>query len=81
MSPRQLPIGVQIDRDRLTADTILCAHASHKLRGGFYYFTHPGGESFPTRSAQYLIRHGLVRPSGDAMLGGASQTYRLTQEH
>lgn len=74
---RSLPIGVQIGLDRLSDGSILVANSSRKLKGGFFYFTHPDGQPFDTVAAKYLIRHGLVVPSDDSLLNTTPQTYRV----
>lgn len=81
MSELKLPHYVQRALKRLENRTLVLT-ASHSEEaenngGGFLYSTHPDGRKFPTASALYAIRNGLVEPMCDGLIDGHSQTYQL----
>lgn len=43
------------------------------------WFVEPGGKSFSGTLARDLIERGVVRPTGDALFPGMSQTYELVE--
>lgn len=43
------------------------------------WFIEPGGKSFSGTLAKDLIERGIVRPTGDALFPGMSQTYELVE--
>lgn len=78
-----LPHYAEKARQRLlTSGVILCRQVRDteealERGGGFLYFTHPSGKSFPTKSGQLLIELGEVQPRGDGLFSDIGQTFEI----
>lgn len=78
----KVPHYVKKALGKLRSRTLICqASATEEAisKGdGHLFFTHPDGRPFPTASAVFSIRNGLVAPLGDGLFDTGSQSYRLS---
>ena len=78
----KIPHYVKLALGKLRSRTLVCQVSGTEealTRGdGHLFFTHPDGRPFPTASAVFSIRNGLVSPVGDGLFEADSQSYRLS---
>lgn len=68
----------RLQNGRLLVSQASCAEEAIEKGDGHLYFTHPDGKPVGSASAVFLIRNGLVKPLGDDLFPGGSQTYQVT---
>lgn len=82
--PEKLPHYARKLLARIEAGRLLCRTASSteeatEKGGGYSYFTTPDNKKASPASAKMLIDRGLVRPRGDGLFDGVSQTYEAVK--
>ena len=56
---------------------VLCHEVAPALVSGARFWINPGGQRCSPSAARQLIESGFVRPRGDGLLPGVSQTFEL----
>jgi hypothetical protein len=67
----------RLQQGKLLVSQASAAEEAIEKGDGHLYFTHPDGRPVGSASAVFCIRNGLVKPLGDDLFPGGSQTYRV----